>query len=169
MSNKNDPAYQIAKAKTFQKITGDAIKNLHYGINKMAKDMSNNDWYEKSELPPVGCKVKTSFPEAVHDSAKQAHDKEAEIVAHSKDVAIFKYLHNNCLYYHGFYALHFHPIKSDREKAIEAAIDMLPDSCILVDLFNYETGELLDGMKENLNVFFGKYYDAGLLRLPEDK
>lgn len=63
----------------------------------------------------------------------------------------------------------FRPLKSYRDKAIEAAIDMLPDSCIFVDLYNCESGELLLGMKEKLESFFGKYYDAGLLRLPEDK
>jgi len=70
-------------------------------------------------LPPVGTKVITDYPQARHKSAMQAHGKKATIVAHADDIAIFEYEHEGCKYYHGFYAGHFLPIKSDRDKAIE--------------------------------------------------
>ena len=84
--------------------------------------MSNN-WNGKG-LPPIGTKVMTNFPQARHKSAMQAHGKEAKIVAHADEVAIFEYDHEGCKYYHGFYEGHFLPIKSDRDKAIEELVGL---------------------------------------------
>jgi len=102
-------------------------------------------------LPPIGTKVMTDFPQARHKSAMQSHGKEAEIVAHADDIAIFKYEHEGCKYYHGFYAGHFLPIKSDRDKFIED----------LMELFHagFNTREK----------FCGDLYDAGYRKVKSEE
>lgn len=80
--------------------------------------MSNVEWNGVG-LPPVGAKVITNYDHSGYESAQQAHNKEAVIVAHANNVAIFEYYHNGCKFYHGFYSGYFKPVKSERYKAIE--------------------------------------------------
>ena len=80
--------------------------------------MSSVEW-DGVGLPPVGAKVITNYEHSCYESAQQAHNKEAVIVAHANNVAIFEYYHNGCKFYHGFYSGYFKPSKSERDKAIE--------------------------------------------------
>jgi len=116
----------------------------------------NNDWYENGKLPPIGCKVLTSFKEAKFKSAKQAHGKEALIVAHANNIAIFEYFHEGCKFYHGFYSGHFIPVKTEREKVVDRAVNGAVICLGKIDDLDF------------VRTLAANWYDGGMLRLPED-
>ena len=100
----------------------------------------NNDWYEKGEMPPVGEKCEFKLGNFW---------KPCEIKGEAFDYGhrlVLVQIGEGCKTT-GEVKL-FRPIKSDREKAIEAA-----GSICKLDLADV----------------FGELYDAGLLSLPEDK
>ena len=112
------------------------------------------NWFGCNKLPPIGSEVTTWYPDAIHKSAIQAHDKNAKIVAHHDDAAIFEYDHEGCRYYHAFYQPYFRPLKSDREKFIDKGVDVIMDKHL----------NFLDGNDK----YLGALYDAGF-RIREDK
>ncbi len=118
--------------------------------------MSNNDWHEKGELPPVGSKVIVNYLHGSFDYVTNMNGREAKILIHKKNpkgrtCAVFCTLDSDG--YEEFHALtagNFLPLKSDRDLAIEAA------STIFINTRSDVLSECL-----------GRLYDAGLLRLPD--
>lgn len=118
----------------------------------------SNEWFEKGELPPVGLIVRVHIPSCSCEYVEAMHGKDAKILMHrisstGHPVAVFCIIDDDG--FNSYHALtsndNFRPIKSDREKAIEAARDVLRlDEIPWADRF-------------------GRLYDAGLLRLREDK
>ncbi len=104
----------------------------------------NNDWYEKGELPPVGqkCEFRTGNFWKPCEIKGEAFDYGQRIVLVQIGDAAKTIGNTEAL----------RPLKSDREKAIEAAIDFcdinLVDAKLIGDLAAF-------------------WYDKGLLRLPE--
>jgi len=125
----------------------------------------SNEWFEKGELPPVEseCVVDSKACEAKF--VRIFHGKTVNILMHMTDhtgarLAVFSMpdpSDKTCLCFHGMIAGSFHPIKSDREKAIEAAADKI----------RYATIKSLT--RDDVADIASSLYDAGLLRLPEDK
>lgn len=101
----------------------------------------NSDWYERGELPPVGIECMQG-------------DSTVRIVAHISNgnykYAVFQGVNGDVCGYSD--STYFNPLKSDRDRAIEAAKEVLK-----TDGSKYQEGSL------------GALYDAGLLRLPEGK
>lgn len=110
----------------------------------------SNEWFERGELPPVG------FTQNECKLVGLCYERFAEfdIVAHVKDKAIVVVTKYNCgstgVWASAVEGRFFKPICTEREKVIEAAMKIhMP----------------FDSDEEG----FGALYDAGLLRLPEDK
>jgi len=114
-----------------------------------------NDWYEKGKLPPIGCEVLTEEFESNYKSAQQAVNKEGTVVAHVDDVAIFRYFHDGCIWYHGFYAQSFRPAKTEREKVIDLAEKCAVRCCLRTPDINY------------IKALAAVWYDSGMLKFPE--
>lgn len=110
----------------------------------------SNEWFERGELPPVG------FTQDECELTGLCYERFAEfqVVAHVKSKAIVAITKYSCgstgVWANALEQRFFKPIRTDREKAIEAAMKIhMP----------------FDSDEEG----FGALYDAGLLRLPEDK
>lgn len=106
----------------------------------------SNDWFEKGELPPVGieceyklghfwkhCKVKGDAFDYGHRIVLVQIGEGCKTTGESK---------------------WFRPIKSEREKAIEAALEFTKDTVFV---------------EHSVKKLATIWYDAGMLRLPEDK
>jgi hypothetical protein len=103
-------------------------------------------WFEAGELPRVGecCEYKFQNPDVSWQLVQINYiSSKHAIVTVLKDS-------NEC-HIDGFKAADFKPIKTDKEKAIEAAIKAMQPNAL--------TGTMA--------LWFGKLYDAGLLRLPD--
>jgi hypothetical protein len=123
----------------------------------------SNEWFENGELPPVGFNVQIAldyeFNNLFPDLYAELNGEQAEIIANRKsmygdeDVAVFECMIDGQPRYHALVAECFRPIKSEREKAIEAAMAAIS----------------LHASCEFQDSLYGRLFDAGLLRLPEDK
>lgn len=105
----------------------------------------DNTWFERGELPPVGieCEVECNSAEI----KKQFH--RVVPVFYSKSLAIFEDVRGGEFAYF-IKCCKFRPTKTEREKTIEAAKE-------LIKAFDIPPAVC------------GALYDAGLLRLPEGK
>lgn len=110
----------------------------------------SNEWFERGELPPVGEEFEAYW--AMDDNPEWSYFKCAYLSAQNaifinKDGEEYSYLP-------GYVKkeARLRPIRTEREKAIEAAV--------LVSL---------NVSKWQPSFFAEALYDAGLLRLPEDK
>ena len=86
--------------------------------------MNDNSWYKKGELPPVG-EIVEGY---VQDSSRQWKWLEVEVLKQSEP----KY--KECAVYvvkHGIlrWCDQFRPIQSEREKAIDAACEIVDKEC----------------------------------------
>lgn len=120
-----------------------AFKIIDERYKTVEKD---NTWFERGELPPVGTICK-----AYHEGSGEWLD--AEVLKHrvnsaANNVAVAMGIRDFKL----FWFSASRPIRTDREKAIEAAKAALLKKGSLAIITNLET-----------------LYDAGLLRLPEEK
>jgi hypothetical protein len=104
--------------------------------------MTDNSWYERGELPPENTECEIFLAAGWSWCRIVANRGSGSwIVTKSDDIVIRNDL------------LKFRPIKSDRDRAIDAAITAVSDARL----------GLLDGNAR----YFGTLYDAGLLRLPD--
>jgi len=152
MSNKNLIGAALYAYKQWHK-SGDvsgAMQQLYIEAEK-AKNMteaspeSSGDWYEKGGLPPVGTECEVLNPE-LHNSKWE----NCKILYIGKFICVYD--SDSCnerVGKHDLYNIQFRPIKTDRERAIKAARDLISAN-----------------LEKNT---FDVLYDAGLLRLPEDK
>lgn len=101
----------------------------------------DNGWFERGELPPVGIECEINEPR------KDFHGRKIHIFSH----------YNGCAFgwddieqgaYHSDKPYEFRPIKSDRDKAIEKAADVIGKALMSRDQL-------------------GTLFDHGLLKLPE--
>jgi hypothetical protein len=118
--------------------------------------MSDNSWYEKGELPPVGCHVKLNCASCTCDYVEKMHGKKAEILMHRTSstghpVAVFCIIDDEG--FNSYHALtnndNFRPIKTERELAIDAAIKATKETVFV---------------EESVAKVAGILFDAGLLR-----
>lgn len=112
----------------------------------LEQEQMSNEWFENGELPPVGveCEYKSlgewSWCRVVHHSGSASW-----IVTKSEDCIIRNDL------------CEFRPIRTDRERAIEAAMNAIKDH----SMDNVE--------RVFAKVLAASWFDAGLLIAPEDK
>jgi hypothetical protein len=108
----------------------------------------SSDWFENGELPPIGdvCEYASILNEGVWIKCKPMFFGEEQCVVYD--------LNSDREFSGKIKTAIFRPIKSDREKAIEAAHNILLEK-------GYNS-RIMDNA-------IGHLYDAGLLRLPEDK
>lgn len=119
--------------------------------------MSDNSWYENGELPPVGSKCIVDSIACPGAFPRSFHGMKVDINFHmvdksSNEIAVFSMVDpedRDCLKFHGMVKGCFRPIKSDRELAIEAAVNELSDTIHL---------------KGNVMHIAGLLFDAGLPR-----
>ena len=127
--------------------------------------MQDNSWYEKGELPPVGIECEKAFTSTKNQWSRifvAGKTKIGEIIYEIVDcpnrelIGDLKTADSNYKIRGSWTgeAYAFRPIKSDREKAIEAAVDAMKDTPYY---------------PASVKKLAGNLYDAGLLRLPEDK
>jgi hypothetical protein len=102
----------------------------------------SNEWFERGELPPVGEAVMVNiFQQGAHEATViGAFQRWVWLDVKNKGIDTFD-------------VSYISTIKTDKERAIEAAIEAMQPNAL--------TGTMA--------LWFGKLYDAGLLRLPEDK
>ena len=117
----------------------------------------SNEWFERGELPPVG--------EAVLYSTTRYQESKPAIEIGNWYRGIIIAYHDGFVWTsdNGIRSLEitkFRPIRTEREKAIEAAISAASDG---LGHASYGVGHV------NLVIIANSIYDAGLLRLPEDK
>ena len=110
----------------------------------------SNEWFELGELPPVG--------EAVLYSTTRYQESKPAIEIGNWYRGIIIAYHDGFVWTsdNGIRSLEitkFRPIRTEREKAIEAALSVM------------STKTISNTQRKTIN----KLYDAGLLRLPEDK
>ena len=123
-------------------------------IMELAEPEASTDWHERGELPPIGYECEfIGFTDRCTENEKQAKGQIVQIACHFDaqgcKVAGFIYrLRNGEILISQARADRFSAIKTDRQKAIEKALEF----------FDIETTD-----------FLGKLYDAGLLKLPEEK
>ena len=114
----------------------------------------SNEWFERGELPPVGVRFEAYFE---RDSVP---NWSAGIVAYKSDEHIILMFDNGDEVHYTASSLarmaKFRPIRTEREKAIEAA-------ALVIEINHGSSGSLL------YKKYCESLYDAGLLRLPEDK
>lgn len=110
------------------------------------------DWFERGELPPQHENIEWC-------GKRGGYWVKARVIDYTEEQICFLH-HDNQKYkpykmeVFNIADINIRPIKSDREKAIEEAVEFLP----------------FVGINENSAVeFLGKLYDAGLIRLPEQK
>ena len=111
----------------------------------------SNEWFERGQLPPVGVEFEAYWPS--DDVPKWCYFKCAYL---SNQNAIFSDVNGKEYSYRPEYVkkdAKIRKFQTRREKAIEAAIEAMQPNPL--------TGTMA--------LWFGKLYDAGLLRLPEDK
>lgn len=92
--------------------------------------MSDNSWYEKGELPPVGSKCIVDSLLCTEEYVRSFNGMKVDIHFHMVDhqgdeIAIFSMVDPNdrdCLKFHGMMKNCFRPIKTEREISID---DML--------------------------------------------
>jgi hypothetical protein len=109
----------------------------------------SNEWFGRGELPPVGllCEFTWGNQTEWHDCMRIDEDNVAfKWFAEWRIKQLCNAPSNT-----------FRPIRTEREKAIEAAAQAFHARCIV----DYSGQPFLDGL--------GALYDAGLLRLPEDE
>lgn len=119
--------------------------------------MSDNSWYENGELPPVGSKCIVDSIDCRDNYARSFHGMEVDIhinmVDHQGDnIAVFSMIDpddNDCLKFHGMMQHCFRPIKTEREIAIEAAVNATKETV---------------WVEESVAKVAGILFDAGLLR-----
>ena len=105
----------------------------------------SNEWFELGELPPVG---------TVCEYDSQLDWEICKVIAiNGKAIAFTCDGDKDRIFVTNAEKTDFRPLKTEREKAIEAAIQAMQPNSL--------TGTMA--------LWFGKLYDAGLLRLPEDK
>lgn len=128
----------------------------------------NNDWYEKGEKPPVH--------ENVEWRGKHGgYWVKARVVDYTEEQICF--LHHSDQKYKpckmevfNFSDIFIQPLKSDREKAIEAMKKICEEvEETLIHPSDVPFSEREKCRKEGFEKMMGAAYDAGLLRLPEDK
>lgn len=123
---------------------------------------AKEDWFSKGEIPPVG--VECEFIGFDSDDEVSRHERFAKgqtvkIACHFMDQGamvagfIFNGKRGEILISQAKYD-YFRPLKSDREKCIDAAMKI-----------NDEKSNYIGG----ITYLFGKLYDAGMLRMREDK
>ena len=89
--------------------------------------MSNNSWYEKGELPPVGSNVIVESGECTDQYVQSFNGMQVYIVLHMVDhtgdpIAVFSMIEPkemDCLKFHGMMQHCFKPIRSKRDIAVE--------------------------------------------------
>ena len=117
----------------------------------------SNEWLERGELPPVG------FTQNECELTGLCYERfsEFEVVAHVNGKAIIAVTKYTCgssgVWANALESRFFKPIRTEREKVIEAAAQAFHANC----MSDYSGQPFLDGLSA--------LYDAGLLRLPEDK
>lgn len=114
--------------------------------------MSDNSWYEKGELPPVGAKLLFTGKCEEYSRVKDFSGKEVMVLSvfKSKDIDCIAF--NNTSLGIGatvYSKIWFEPIKTERELAIEAAL---------------EEAKKTHFDREHLKKIAGLWFDAGLLR-----
>lgn len=101
-------------------------------------------WFEAGELPPAG-----TFVDVVGFVVYGIGEKNCEVIAHVENCAVIRMSYGlGC-----FQAECLKPSMTDKEKAIEAAITTMQPNAL--------TGTMA--------IWFGRLYDVGLLRLPDQK
>ena len=105
--------------------------------DKMQKQ--NSSWYERGELPPVG-----TICEMIDDRATW---RECKIIAHEDGACIGWIASLNSPFY-TYDKSEFRPLRAEREKAIDAACDVICKNGV----HDFERGVIT------------KLYDAGLLK-----
>ena len=149
------------------KVIGDWRNTLEKRPQQNAEPAPAKPWFEAGELPPVGsteidCKIKGKAYEQIKAFKVLAHENGKAVIAsyhnerehwaeiesyHKRPVNFTPYVISKP------YFLPIEPIKTGKEKAIEAAIDVLVEFPSAVAHVGW----------------IGKLYDAGLLRLPDQK
>lgn len=89
--------------------------------------MSDNSWYEKGDLPPVGSKAIVDSEDCRDGYVRSFNGMIVDIVLHMTDnqgdsIAVFSMIDpsdRDCLKFHGMMRNCFKPIKSEREAAVE--------------------------------------------------
>ena len=116
-------------------------------VMELAEPEASTDWHERGELPPVGTRCEWSANERCFEPC-------TILIYHAGCVVFYhtKYPANVRLL--KLEGITFRPIKSDRQKAIEKALEYLPFG---------------DATNEYSIKCLGIIYDAGLLKLPEEK
>ena len=125
----------------------------------------SNEWFERGELPPVGAFVEYVKIDGIDMSgltaATWSSGDKMEVLAHRVVCGdLFPVFFNldeeqaSCLI-----SKCYRPIRTGREKAIEAAVRVISGE------FDGVLAHVFNAPKDAAE----KLYDAGLLRLPEDK
>ena len=109
----------------------------------------SNEWFERGELPPVGVECEYLGCSKKWDKCKIVFTSEYVVVI--EGAGTLNELVQVAFNFGDWPK--FRPIKTDKEKAIEAALSVM------------STKTISNTQRKTIN----KLYDAGLLRLPEDK
>ena len=116
-----------------------------FGVDEMEE--KNNSWYERGELPPVGIECEYLCDEF-------GNYKACKILAiHGYTAAFCIDAFANTIFTGANSTHKFRPIRTEREKTIEAALSVM----------------LTNTISNTQHKTINKLYDAGLLRLPESK
>ena len=109
----------------------------------------SNEWFDRGELPPVGAVV--DYSTSFFSSTDRNFGVCTVLAYHVGKVWID--ISGSIDFVISLDVIKFRPIKTDKEKAIEAALSVM------------STKTISNTQRKTIN----KLYDAGLLRLPEDK
>lgn len=140
--------FNVVISKFEGKVIGDWRKTLekrpeHIGdVNENADPAPAKTWFDAGEQPPVGCSVELVWGGKNHG--------EVEIVAYRCDKVIFWRTSTDSVDCAEMPTAAFRPIRTEREKVIDAADEVIRKTSSAVD-----------------DVALNALYDAGLLRLPE--
>ena len=105
-------------------------------------------WFEAGEFPPAGAVCEYKF-----QNPKYSWQPVTVNYISNLHAILTCHLDGDEVHTDGYTAADFRPIKTDKEKAIEAAITAMQPNAL--------TGTMA--------IWFGRLYDAGLLRLPDQK
>ena len=103
------------------KITNQELKQERDKMQKKAEQTTqpDNSWYERGELPPVGCEC-----EAMRDGEWVA----VEVLRHRvNNVGVNVAAVMDCTSFNVFWAMDFRPLRTEREKAIDEMVSVILD------------------------------------------